>query len=127
MLGMVSVYLLPLLPYQLPLCLFKLMTGYPCAGCGMTRAVVAAAHGHFLEAFKWHPLGLAFFLGAWLVALAFGYELLTDKPLPWNEWLKRWGIALAWALFLAFLLLWFLRLSYLRFGQWLPIPLKVPL
>lgn len=120
-------YFLPLLPYRLPLCMFKLMTGYPCAGCGMTRAFEAAAHGHFREAFEWHPIGLAFFVAMWVGAIFVVYELLTNKPLDWESWLKRWGVILAWALFFALLALWILRLSYYRFGQWLPLPLKFPL
>lgn len=125
--GMVAAYLLPLLPYRMPMCLFKLITGYPCAGCGMTRAVVEAAHGHFLKAFEWHPLGLAFFIGVWSVVFVFSYELLTNKPLAWDLWLKRWGVVLAWVAFFAFLLLWLLRISYIHWGQWLPIPLRAPL
>ena len=125
--GTVIAYFLPLLPYQPPLCLFRLMTGYPCAGCGMTRAFEAAAHGRFKEAFEWHPIGLALFLGAWVGAVFVVYESLSNKPFDWNRWLQRWGIVIAWSLFIAFLVLWLLRLSYYRFGQWLPLPLKVPL
>jgi len=125
--GTVIAYFLPSLPYQPPLCLFKLMTGYPCAGCGMTRAFEAAAHGRFKEAFEWHPIGLMLFMGAWLGAAAVVYELLTNKPFDWDKWLQRWGILIAWSLFIALLVLWLLRLSYYRFGQWFPLPLKVPL
>lgn len=117
----------PLLPYQLPLCAFKLVTGYPCAGCGMTRAFEAAARGHFLEAFEWHPIGLLLFFTLWLGAIIVLYELLTDKPFDWNGWFQRWGKLLAYFLFIALVALWILRLSYYRFGQWLPLPLKVPL
>ncbi|MCX7642575.1 MAG: DUF2752 domain-containing protein [Armatimonadetes bacterium] len=120
-------YFLPAFPYQLPLCLFKLMTGYPCAGCGMTRAFEAAAHGRFREAFEWHPIGLVFFVAAWVGVILCVYELLTNKPFDWDGWLKRYGALLAWLLFFALIGLWLLRLSYYRFGQWLPLPLKVPL
>ena len=123
----VVAYFLPLLPYQLPLCAFKSVTGYPCAGCGMTRAFEAAARGRFLEAFEWHPIGLLLFFAFWFGAIAVSYELLTDKPFDWNGWLQRWGKLLACFLFIALVALWILRLSYYRFGQWLPLPLKVPL
>jgi hypothetical protein len=56
LIGTIVAYFLPSLPYQPPLCLFKLMTGFPCAGCGMTRAFEAAARGRFREAFEWHPI-----------------------------------------------------------------------
>ncbi len=125
--GTIVAHFLPMLPYQLPLCLFRLMTGYPCAGCGMTRAFEAAAHGHFKEAFEWHPIGLALFIAMWLGAILAAYELLTNKPFDWEGWLKRWGAWIAWSLFFALIVLWILRLSYYRFGQWLPLPLKFPL
>ncbi|MCS7263873.1 MAG: DUF2752 domain-containing protein [Armatimonadetes bacterium] len=120
-------YFLPSLPYQPPLCLFKLMTGYPCAGCGMTRSFEAAARGRFLEAFQWHPIGLAIFFGIWLGSIFVIYELLSNKTFDWEGLLRRWGALLAWSLFFAFLALWLLRLSYYQFGQWLPLPLKFPL
>ncbi len=125
--GTIVAHFLPMLPYQLPLCLFRLMTGYPCAGCGMTRAFEAAAHGHFKEAFEWHPIGLALFIAAWAGVLLCTYELLTNKPFDWEGWLNRYGTLLAWILFFALIGLWVLRLSYYRFGQWLPLPLKFPL
>jgi hypothetical protein len=107
--------------------LFKVVTGYPCAGCGLTRSVIAAAHGHFGESFRWHPMGLLLVWAMWAAGALMVYELLTGKPLPWEVWLRRYGVLVGWALFASFVLLWLLRLSYYRFGQWLPIPLKVPL
>ncbi len=123
----ITAYFLPMLPFRLPLCLFKLMTGYPCAGCGMTRAFEAAAHGHFKEAFEWHPVGLALFFAMWLGAIFATYELLTNQPFDWEGWMNRHGALVVWVLFFALLAIWLLRLSYYRFGQWLPLPLKFPL
>ena len=37
-------------------CPFKAITGIPCPGCGMTRAVLHACKGEFREAFHYHPL-----------------------------------------------------------------------
>ncbi len=37
-------------------CLFKAVTGVPCLTCGASRAAVALAHGHAMEAFRLHPL-----------------------------------------------------------------------
>lgn len=37
-------------------CLFYKVFGIPCAGCGMTRAFIAALHLDFQSAFKFHPL-----------------------------------------------------------------------
>jgi hypothetical protein len=52
------------------LCPFRLLTGYPCPGCGGTHAFVALAHGQFGAAWAYNPLAVViFFLGlAWLIA-----------------------------------------------------------
>jgi hypothetical protein len=41
---------------DLPLCPTAATFGIPCPGCGLTRATLAALHGHFAEAFHLHPL-----------------------------------------------------------------------
>ncbi len=40
------------------MCIFKLLFGLPCPGCGLTRANVLFFTGHFYEAFMMHPLFL---------------------------------------------------------------------
>ncbi|MDR2611234.1 MAG: DUF2752 domain-containing protein [Clostridiales Family XIII bacterium] len=37
-------------------CPFRLITGIPCPGCGMTHAFLAAFRFDFADAFRWHPL-----------------------------------------------------------------------
>ena len=37
-------------------CLFHMVTGYYCPGCGGTRAVIALMHGHVIRSFIFHPL-----------------------------------------------------------------------
>jgi len=39
-------------------CAFKNLTGIPCPGCGLTRSIVAAAHGEIRESILHHRLGL---------------------------------------------------------------------
>jgi hypothetical protein len=41
---------------QHSVCLFKLITGRECYGCGMTRAVLSALHFNFSNAFKYNNL-----------------------------------------------------------------------
>ena len=36
-------------------CIFQIVTDVPCPGCGMTRACLALTHGHFTEAWFYHP------------------------------------------------------------------------
>lgn len=45
----------------LPLCAFKVMTGLPCPGCGLTRAVCALGHGQIDMAMKYHPFVLVIY------------------------------------------------------------------
>lgn len=39
-------------------CVFKAVTGYPCPGCGMTRAVAALSHFHFSQSVHFHVIPL---------------------------------------------------------------------
>jgi len=39
-------------------CPFRSITGVPCPFCGLTRAVVAAAHGHLVTSLAFNPAGI---------------------------------------------------------------------
>ena len=41
-----------------PACPFRLLTGFTCPGCGVTRALHQILHGHFYTAFTLNPLFL---------------------------------------------------------------------
>lgn len=43
---------------NLPPCIFHLLTGYYCPGCGGTRAFRALLHGHILDSLCYHPVVL---------------------------------------------------------------------
>jgi len=49
------------------LCPFRLLTGLPCPGCGLTRAWVYLAHGQWRDSFLANPFGMV--MVALLVAL----------------------------------------------------------
>lgn len=55
-------------------CIFRRITGYPCPGCGMSRACLAALQFKFDEAFEYHPL---FFLVP--IMLFIGIVSIYDK------------------------------------------------
>lgn len=78
--------LLPLLLILIPtawlerrrsLCLIKNLTGKPCPGCGMTRAISSASHGRFRQAFRYNRLVvivLPLLAYQWLQTLAKAYR-----------------------------------------------------
>ena len=50
-------------------CLWKLLTGHDCIGCGITHAIVALLKGHFRQAFEYNPFVIVVFpilLFSWL-------------------------------------------------------------
>lgn len=53
-------------------CVFRLMTGIPCPGCGMTRAWLAALRLDFAAAFAYHPL-------FWAVPIAFVLAFVREE------------------------------------------------
>ena len=53
-------------------CIFRLMTGIPCPGCGMTRAWLAALRLDFAAAFAYHPL-------FWVVPIAFVLAFVREE------------------------------------------------
>ena len=62
-------------------CAFRRLTGIPCPGCGLTRAMAALARGELLLALQFHPF--APLVAAQAVALwgAIGAAVLRHRPL----------------------------------------------
>jgi len=88
------------------LCPMALLLGMPCPGCGITRAFCFASHGHFREAFGFHPLWpllLAYFAFLWGYQLA---EVVKGAP-PRLPTYRIAGVAIV--VLLAF---WVVRLAW---------------
>lgn len=70
---------------SIPLCMFKRITGMPCATCGSTRAVIALAQGDPLRAFMLNPLvmSLLFAVPAWLV-VRWRRSRTSAEARPWS-------------------------------------------
>ena len=83
-------------------CLFKGVTGYPCPGCGMTRACYSALTGHFKDAFSLHPL---FPLAPVMIAAVIVYTYIK-KPL-----LRKIAEISLLAMGAAFIIVWIIRLA----------------
>ncbi len=68
-------------------CIFRATTGLPCPGCGLTRSMVAAAHGHLAVSFSHHRLGL---LTLFYVFLQFVFNLCYLSIPKWRMPLSRY-------------------------------------
>ena len=82
-------------------CVFREHTGWPCPGCGLTRAADGLVHGRFGAAFEANPLGA---LAGCLLALAamvaiaqyaFRLSLPVPVPSPREARLGRMGLLMA--------------------------------
>ena len=97
-------------------CVFRLMTGIPCPGCGMTRAWLAALRLDFAAAFAYHPL-------FWVVPIAFVLAFVREEVA--SSKLKR-GIDIAvTVLCVLVVVVWIVRLinpadAGLLFGGYAP-------
>ncbi len=64
---------------QVVTCVFKRLTGYPCATCGGTRAASRLAHGDIAGAIQLNPLATAIVIG---VPLLLVWWVLVPPPSP---------------------------------------------
>ncbi|MEM9290493.1 MAG: DUF2752 domain-containing protein [Acidobacteriota bacterium] len=82
----------------LPGCPTKLVTGYPCPGCGTTRAALAMAHFDFGAAFAVSPLATV----AWILFLVGGVAslawVISRRPVPRLPIQWPWPVRIALAL-----------------------------
>lgn len=82
-------------------CPYRAVTGMPCPGCGMTRAVHFLMHADVVRAFSYNPL---LFLAA-PVALAFA----VAPHLVGEQRGGRWRTSLAWIMLAITLMFWVWR------------------
>ncbi len=69
------------------ICIFRATTGLPCPGCGLTRSIVAAAHGKLAASFSHHRLGLLVLI---YVFLQFVFNLSYISIAKWRGSLYRY-------------------------------------
>jgi Protein of unknown function (DUF2752) len=76
------------LPVHPPLgCPLRSLTGIPCPLCGMTRACVAAVHGHLTASLSYNPAGILVVVAAVVLAV---------RPSLLSRWrVTTWMIAVA--------------------------------
>ena len=84
------------------LCLFRTVTGIPCPGCGLTRAIARLARGDLARAFILHPLApllAAEAVGAWglwALVLAGKVRRPAERPLLVLLWLNLAALGAVW-------------------------------
>lgn len=70
-----------------PQCTFRVLTGYDCPGCGITRALHHLLHGRVEEAFLLNPM---LFAAAFVAACALPSLFRGERPgflsKPWFGW-----------------------------------------
>jgi uncharacterized protein DUF2752 len=86
-------------PLSLLFCPFRSATGFPCLGCGCTRAFHFAVRGQFAAALSWSPLGtlLALASAAHLLWTALRLAGLPYAPAIEPTRRVHWGAAAALA------------------------------
>jgi len=88
-------------------CPFRMLTGLPCPGCGLTHAFCDISHGHFKMAWQANPFGFLFYALAivfvawpWLRARFPGIEVAMGRTR-----------AVAWAAALLMVGMWFYNVA----------------
>lgn len=66
------------------MCAMVVITGFPCPGCGLTRAGRAVLRFDFTEAWKIHPFIYPIML--LVIAYVFGRYILRKKEMPAVSW-----------------------------------------
>ena len=61
------------------LCPFKLLTGFPCPGCGITKSLIFLYEGDLAKSFYYHLFGPFTFLFCCIAIVLLSVELITQK------------------------------------------------
>jgi hypothetical protein len=64
------------------ICPFRLATGLPCPGCGLTRSWVYIAHGDFGDAVRANPFGYLTMAAAVALIIVVGSAIVRSRPIP---------------------------------------------
>ena len=61
------------------LCPFKMVTGFPCPGCGITKSIIFFYQGDLLKSLEYHVLGPFVPIASIIAILILLAELVTQK------------------------------------------------
>lgn len=82
------------------LCPLKMLTGFPCPSCGITKSMVYFYKGNFLKSIQYHIFGPPLIFFCLFIILLFSFELKTGKDYFNNYFYSR-KLAYSLAVFLA--------------------------
>ena len=95
--GVLFLFLTTNTPFSVP-CFFRILTGIPCPGCGLTRSFILASQLNFIDAIMTNILFLPLLVGmvAYLICAIIDVSSERQAIKRLNLMLnKRWIIALA--------------------------------
>jgi hypothetical protein len=64
---------------QQSFCPFKMLTGFPCPGCGITKSLICVYQGNIYQSLYYHLFGPLAFLFCITVILVLSTELISKK------------------------------------------------
>lgn len=111
--GIVGAFITLMIPYFLmlfdannhletdqSLCPLKMLTGFPCPGCGITKSLVYFYEGDLQKSLYYHILGPLVIAFCVVTIVVLTTELITKKEY-FNKWLFNKKLAYSLAIFLA--------------------------
>ena len=92
------------------LCPFKMLTGFPCPGCGITKSLVSFYEGNWYQSLSYHILGPFVVLFAIVTIIVLSTEIITKK-----EYFNQYFYSRKLAIFLGILLASYQLLRVINF------------
>jgi Protein of unknown function (DUF2752) len=105
-------------------CPFKMLTGLPCPGCGLTRSAVAFLHGDLSTSAFYHPLGAPMVIAVVLIGIVDAWvwwrSRRSGQVAASPSWLlERLAVTPApWVAVGALVVVWLVRLPLYVVGVW---------
>ena len=85
------------------ICPFRLLTGLPCPGCGLTRSWAYLMHGHWSDGVAANPFGILTLLSVVAVVVAVSVALVRRRAVPDLGRFTRsrlvWAVLAGWVVF----------------------------
>jgi hypothetical protein len=86
-------------------CPFRMLTGFSCPGCGMTRGLHHLLHGDLLGAFQFNPLMMLLLPVFFYALVRYTIAVFRDRPIKSNQLDPRF----IWMFFVVVMSFWIIR------------------